>query len=120
MVEMTTHERVSRMYQHREADRVPIYEEPWVSTLDRWRREGLGEASYVDFFGLDPIPVIYVDNSPRFPAGVIESLRRTPRLHDRLGRHDEMDQEPVLDRSHRSASEDARRLAESKGEDDAE
>ena len=73
MVEMTTHERVSRMYQHREADRVPIYEEPWVSTLDRWRREGLGEASYIDFFGLDPIRVIYVDNSPRFPAGVIES-----------------------------------------------
>jgi uroporphyrinogen decarboxylase len=44
MSEMTTHERVGRMYQHREANRVPLYETPWPSTLERWRHEGMGDA----------------------------------------------------------------------------
>ncbi len=26
---MTTHERIQRMYEHREADRVPFVETPW-------------------------------------------------------------------------------------------
>jgi len=72
MSEMTTHERVGRMYQHREADRVPLYEIPWSSTLERWRREGMGDADYVDYFGLDPIVELPVDNSPRFPTRVLE------------------------------------------------
>jgi uroporphyrinogen decarboxylase len=72
MSEMTTHERVGRMYQHREADRVPLYETPWLSTLERWRREGMGDADYVDYFGLDRIVELPVDNSPRFPTRVLE------------------------------------------------
>ena len=39
--EMTTHERIKRMYEHREADRAPIFEILWNATLQRWRREGM-------------------------------------------------------------------------------
>lgn len=42
MDELTTHERIRRMYEHREADRVPLYESVWRATEERWRREGLG------------------------------------------------------------------------------
>ena len=77
MSEMTTRERVSLMYQHREADRVPIHEIPWVSTLQRWRTEGLGDADYVDHLGLDLICQVVVDNSPRFPVSVVENTDDT-------------------------------------------
>ena len=72
MSEMTTHERVGRMYQRRGADRVPLYETLWPSTRERWRREGMGDADYVDYFGLDRIVDLPVDNSPRFPTRVLE------------------------------------------------
>jgi uroporphyrinogen decarboxylase len=73
MDEMTTWERVKRMYQHKEADRVPITDGPWASTIERWHREGLPEdVSYVDYFDLDKFMMITVDNGPRFPVEVIE------------------------------------------------
>lgn len=72
---MTTHERMTRMYEHREADRVPITDSAWASTVARWRREGLPSAvSYHDYFGLDRLVGINVDNSPRYP---IETLEET-------------------------------------------
>ena len=40
---MTSWERFKRMYEHREADRIPIIDEPWSGTLRRWRREGMPE-----------------------------------------------------------------------------
>ncbi|MCC6446790.1 MAG: hypothetical protein IT210_25485 [Armatimonadetes bacterium] len=70
---MTTYERMKRMYAHREADRVPITDAPWGSTLERWRREGMPEGiSYTDYFGLDRFVSIGMDNSPRFPVGTVE------------------------------------------------
>jgi uroporphyrinogen decarboxylase len=73
MPEMTTHERVTRMYQHREADRVPVTDSPWKSTVERWVDEGMpAGASYEDFFALDPFVGIGVDNSPRYPERIIE------------------------------------------------
>jgi len=73
MREMTTHERMTRMYQHREADRVPITDLAWPSTVERWRREGLPEnVAWQEFFGLDRFASITVDNSPRFPEQVLE------------------------------------------------
>ena len=77
MSEMTTNERVGLMYQHKEADRVPIHEIPWESTLQRWRTEGLGDANYVDELGLDRIVEVRVDNSPRFPFTVIQDADDT-------------------------------------------
>ena len=73
MKEMTTHERMSRMYAHQEADRVPVTDAIWSTTIERWHREGMPEhVSAADFFGLDKIAHIGVDNSPRYPARVIE------------------------------------------------
>jgi uroporphyrinogen decarboxylase len=64
---------MGRMYAHQEADRVPITDSPWGATIERWHREGMPEGvSFVDFFGLDKIAYIGVDNSPRYPATVIE------------------------------------------------
>jgi len=70
---MTTHERMTRMYAHQEADRIPVTDSPWGATIERWQREGMPEnVSYVDFFGLDKIAHIHVDNSPRYSFEIIE------------------------------------------------
>ena len=53
---MTAHERYTRMYEHRDADRVPITDGPWSVTVDRWHREGMPkDVAYQDFFGMTPI-----------------------------------------------------------------
>ena len=70
---MTTRQRMTRMFEHRDADRVPITDSPWGSTLARWRREGLPEGvPWSEYFGLDHFAGIGVDNSPRYPVRTIE------------------------------------------------
>ena len=71
---MTTRERMTRMYEHREADRVPIIDLPWESTIARWKREGMPEgAEQTEFLDVDRVQMIATDNSPRFPMEVIEA-----------------------------------------------
>jgi len=54
MNKMTSHERIQRMYEHRPADRIPIIDYPWDSTIRRWQAEGMpADVSYVDYFDLD-------------------------------------------------------------------
>lgn len=73
MAAMTTHERLKRMYEHREADRVPVVDSPWGSTIERWEREGMPKGTYFrDYFGLDRIESIGADNSPRYPEKILE------------------------------------------------
>jgi uroporphyrinogen decarboxylase len=73
MPQMTSHERFQRMYEHREADRVPIIDGPWDATVERWRSEGMpADKNYVDYFGLDHVAHISVDNSPRYEQKVLE------------------------------------------------
>lgn len=73
MPEMTSYERFKRMFEHREADRVPIVDSPWPATIERWHREGMPEdVSFVDYFGLDHVAWIGVDNSPRYDVRVLE------------------------------------------------
>lgn len=73
MTELTSRERFARMFEHREADRVPIIDGPWGATIERWHREGMPEdMSFVDFFGLDPMAHIGADNSPRYEEKVLE------------------------------------------------
>ena len=73
MAKLTSHERFRRMYEHRDADRVPIIDGPWGATIERWHREGMPEdVSFVDFFDLDRVAGIGVDNSPRYPHKVLE------------------------------------------------
>jgi uroporphyrinogen decarboxylase len=73
MKELTTHERMRRMYAHQDADRIPVTDSPWDATIERWQREGMPVGlSFVDYFGLDRIESIGVDNSPRYPRRVLE------------------------------------------------
>ncbi|MCE9613721.1 MAG: hypothetical protein K8T26_05560 [Lentisphaerae bacterium] len=71
---MTTHERVTRMLEHRDADRVPVIDYPWKSAIARWQREGMpAGVDYKDFFDLDQI-ILWegMDNSPRYPVTILE------------------------------------------------
>jgi uroporphyrinogen decarboxylase len=73
MKELTSRERFTRMFEHRDADRVPIIDSPWGATIERWEREGMPkETDFVDFFGLDHVAGIDADNSPRYPEKVLE------------------------------------------------
>ena len=48
---MTSKERFSRMFQHKEADRVPIFDSPWAGTIARWEREGMPKGmDWRDYF----------------------------------------------------------------------
>ena len=71
--EMTSYERFRRMFAHQDADRVPVIDSPWGATIERWQAEGLPkDVSFVDFFGLDKVAGIGVDNSPRFETKTLE------------------------------------------------
>lgn len=73
MIELTSRERFQRMFEHRDADRVPIIDGPWGATIERWQAEGMpADVSYVEYFGLDRTAGLGGDNSPRFPSAVIE------------------------------------------------
>jgi len=70
---MTSRERFARMYAHQEADRVPVIDSPWGATIERWQSEGMpADVSFVDYFDLDKIAHIGVDNSPRYPTRILE------------------------------------------------
>ena len=65
------------MFQHRTADRIPVFDEPWGSTLARWRREGLpAEMDFRAFFGLDYLTKLILDNSPRYDTRTVEETDR--------------------------------------------
>ncbi len=73
MAGMTSAERFRRIFDHQQPDRVPIFDDPWNSTWQRWREEGYPEgADPADYFGWDRVAGIGIDNSPRYPVQVIE------------------------------------------------
>ena len=56
---------------HREPDRVPVHDSPWLATEDRWRSEGLPSGvSAADFFGYELVG-FGADTSPQFPVEVM-------------------------------------------------
>ena len=70
---MTTHERVTRMFERREADRVPITDGPWEGTISRWIREGMPRgADWRDYFDVDKFVTFQPDVSPRYENRVLE------------------------------------------------
>jgi Uroporphyrinogen-III decarboxylase len=70
---MTSKERFLRMYQHKEADRIPITDSPWGGTFRRWHKEGMPtNVDWTDYFGIDKIAGIGVDISPRYESKTIE------------------------------------------------
>ena len=73
MAMMTTKERFSRMYEHREADRIPIIDQPWEGTLRRWRKEGMpSNVEWTDYFGIDKTAGIGVEIAPRYESKILE------------------------------------------------
>jgi uroporphyrinogen decarboxylase len=81
MAQMTSHERFRRVFAHEAPDRVPIIDDPWGATIERWRREGMpADVGYVDYFGLDRVAAVGLDNSPRFPVEVVEETEEY-RIH---------------------------------------
>ena len=74
---MTSKERFLRMYQHKEADRVPIIDSPWAGTFRRWHKEGLPtNVDWTQYFDIDQTAGIGCDNSPRYPYKVLEETDR--------------------------------------------
>ena len=74
---MNSWERFKRMYDHREADRIPIIDDPWAGTLRRWQREGMpAGVDWCDYFDIDKIGVINLDLSPRYPEVTLEETDR--------------------------------------------
>ena len=77
MKPMTTRERMLRIYQKKEIDRVPMIDSPWAGTLRRWQEEGLpAGVDWQDYFDFDKVARIRPDNSPRHPARIIEKTDR--------------------------------------------
>lgn len=59
--------------EHREADRVPMWENFWAPTLKRWRGEGMPQdAEPVSYFGLDATHMTGIDWTAQFPIETIE------------------------------------------------
>ena len=74
---MTSWERIKRMYEHREADRVPIIDDPWSGTVRRWHREGMPAGmAWEDYFGADKMGVFQVDITPRYEEKILEDNER--------------------------------------------
>lgn len=73
MTEWTSQKRILAMYNHQEADRIPVTDTYWDATIKRWHLEGLPKhISVQDYFDLDKIAGVGVDISPRFPETVVE------------------------------------------------
>lgn len=69
----TSRERMLAIFDHKEADRVPMTESFWGTTLARWKTEGLpDDTSPHAYFGLDEGNTTAIDWSCRFPEEVIE------------------------------------------------
>ncbi|MHB8277243.1 MAG: uroporphyrinogen decarboxylase family protein [Candidatus Humimicrobiaceae bacterium] len=70
---MTTYERMKRMYEHKEADRIPIVDVLWNSTRERWQEQGMpAGVDLSEYFDIDSIPKIEVDNSFRFEVKILK------------------------------------------------
>jgi uroporphyrinogen decarboxylase len=73
MDELTTYERLKRLFAREPIDRIPIIDGPWGATLERWHREGMPQGvDWREHFGTDRIESISVDNSPRYERKVLE------------------------------------------------
>ncbi len=70
---MNSYERILAMFEHREADRIPMTDSPWEGTLSRWRREGLpANEAWDEHFGFDVIGNFGADTSPRYEEKIVE------------------------------------------------
>jgi uroporphyrinogen decarboxylase len=70
---MTSKERIALALKHQEADRIPISDTIWNTTILRWRQEGLpADKSPSGYFGFDGWIAIGADISLQLPSETIE------------------------------------------------
>ncbi len=70
---MTSKERISLALKHQKADRIPIMDTIWHTTISRWRQEGLpSDKSPQDYFGFDGWIAIGGDISLQLPSETID------------------------------------------------
>jgi len=69
---VTARERVLAALELEEADRIPIHDSPWVSSIDRWHSEGLSvEVNPAEYFDYEMV-CFGADTSPMFPIEIVE------------------------------------------------
>lgn len=69
---MTSKERIKCVLKHEEPDMVPIQDNPWVTTIERWQKEGMPKKiSVSDYFGYE-MAWPKLDVSPQYPIEVME------------------------------------------------
>ncbi len=69
---MDSRERVLAALHHRQPDRVPYTDSPWLSALERWRAEGMpADADPAEFFGYEFVG-FGADTSMRLPRVILE------------------------------------------------
>ncbi len=77
MTPLSSHERFKRMFAHKEADRIPIIDGPWGSTIEHWQQQGMPvDVDFVDYFDIDKTAMIGIDISPQYPVKVIEDTEQ--------------------------------------------
>ena len=82
---MLPKERVLAALNHRETDRIPYMDNPWETTLERWRREGFPEdAAPEDHFEFEIVD-IHPDSSFLLPEEIIEETDEYLILTDHNG-----------------------------------
>ena len=82
---MLPKERVLEALNHREADRIPIMDNPWFTTLDRWIEEGFPENTLPeDYFEFDMVG-FHPDASFMLPERIIEETDEYIILNDHNG-----------------------------------
>ena len=82
---MTSRERMLRALRHRESDRVPICDSPWVTTVERWHREGLpADTTPHAFFGYERAGA-GADLSFRMPLETLEETDGWKTVKDAWG-----------------------------------
>ena len=73
MARLTSRERFQRVFEHRDADRVPIIDSPWAGTIARWHREGMpAGVHFTEYFDIDCVAGIGTDTSPRYAVRTVE------------------------------------------------
>ena len=87
----TSQSRTRAILDHQEADRIPMLDCFWFSTMARWKEQGapLGadlqsEYSAGEYFGFD-FSMLFIDSSMRFPEKLIEETDEYRIWEDKLG-----------------------------------
>jgi uroporphyrinogen decarboxylase len=73
---MDSRERIQRALDHREADRIPIHDDPWFTTVERWHREGLPpNTTPNEYFNYEMVHLPWGDGSLRLGRITIEETK---------------------------------------------